>query len=660
MRRATFFRAMATAAVLLVGTATLPAAEPDGDLRTLIELQRQQLEAQKRQLEEQSKLLEEQGRKLDDLKKRIDTTPTAAHGEEEDGPAPAAPPEGLGEEAVRKLIADFLQENPGAGMPPGVQTGYTVAPLTPRIGPGGFVIRSAPNPSYVNWKDDCRIPFELRLRGRLQLAYVGFDSNDSVNHLTELPNTSGVTFTNYSQLVAKRINLIAEGTAFDPDLRYRVNFNGFSRGSAGFQNNEVSAVSPAGGFAPNGAPVSPIGGGVLVNQAVTLFEAFVAYDIRGRCCEKGCGTDCPASSSKYCPTYTLLAGKLKPFFGLDEFLGNQNMQFVEFSMADLFFSADDDARLMAAGFEVRAFEDRFFMQSIVTNGSEAFTPNLRMDDYPGFITGAWWDFGGNWNEQRRAWDLFGDSIADIAYSCRPVARVGGCVNLVPMNGRNLYGDAEQARYFVVDGGPGGTSIINLLNGGTAAASPGGSRAVNKFDAYSYSAFAAAKWRGLSLYNEWWFRNLNNFESLSGQILYTDTLGPGGASRLALFPNRGLLDYGMNVSAGCFVVPRRLELAARWAWVSGQSGNINGNGTFSTVVVPGVGPVHVVNNAFRRFEEANEYTLGVNYYFKRNAWKWQTDFSIYEGGNPAGGGQSIAGFIAGVDGYMLRTQIQLFF
>jgi hypothetical protein len=213
----------------------------------------------------------------------------------------------------------------------------------------------------------------------------------------------------------------------------------------------------------------------------------------------------------------------------------------------------------------------------------------------------------------------------------------------------------------VDGGPGGTSLINVLNGGSAAASPGGNRAVNKFDAYSYSVFGAAKWRGLSVYNEWWFRNLNAFRSLSGQILYTDTLGPGGAPRLALFPsNQGLLDYGMNVSAGYFIIPRKLEVAARWAWVTGQSGNINGNGTFSTVNLPGVGAVHVVNDAFDRYAEANEYTLGMNYYFKRQQMKWQTDFSVYDGGNPAGGGQSIAGFLAGVDGYMLRTQIQLFF
>jgi hypothetical protein len=41
-------------------------------------------------------------------------------------------------------------------------------------------------------------------------------------------------------------------------------------------------------------------------------------------------------------------------------------------------------------------------------------------------------------------------------------------------------------------------------------------------------------------------------------------------------------------------------------------------------------------------------------------KWQTDFSVFDGGNPAGGGVSPAGFIAGNDGWLLRTQIQLAF
>jgi hypothetical protein len=68
----------------------------------------------------------------------------------------------------------------------------------------------------------------------------------------------------------------------------------------------------------------------------------------------------------------------------------------------------------------------------------------------------------------------------------------------------------------------------------------------------------------------------------------------------------------------------------------------------------------VDGAFHQYHEANEYTIGINYFFHRHNLKWQTDFGIYEGGNPAAGGTSITGYIPGVDGYLLRSQIQLFF
>lgn len=648
----------------LVGTASVGrGGDNDAEMRAL-------LEKQGKLIEQQSRMLEEQGRQIELLKRQMGVGGNLGNAEES-----AADSAGKGkgerpapdENAVKKIVGDYLRDNPGAGMPPGVQTGYNAAPLTPRISPGGFVIRSAPNPSYVKWQDDCRIPFELRIRGRLQAAYEYYKSTDNQNHLTGRPatfNAATTDFPDFSQLLIKRGNIIFEGSAFYPDLRYRVNFNGFTRGAFGNQFNEVVQNQPPAGFAPSGQPVSTIGGGVLSTQPVTLFEAFIAYDFHGCAAEKGCGAECPEGSVLYRPHYTMLIGKMKPFFGLDEFLGNQNEQFVEFSMADLMFDADDDSRLMAAGFEMRHLEDRFFLQALVTNGSEAFTPNLQMDSYPGFIVGSWYDFGGSWNEERKAWNLFGDCISDIDYSCSPVARVGGCANLVPLDRRSYFGDAEQARYFTMPGAPGGTRLINLLNGG-AGTLPAGGHAVDKFDAYTYNVFAAGKYQGLSLYNEWWLRNLNNFRTTAGgrgDIIYQTSLGPNGTAANALFPaNNGLFDYGMNVAMGYFLVPKKLEVAARWAWVSGQSGDINGNRTFRTVTVPGVpGLVQVVDGAFTNFHGANEYTIGVNYYIKRQLLKWQTDFSIYDGGNPAGGGQSIAGFIAGVDGWMVRSQIQLAF
>src|SRR5262249_22165733 len=110
-----------------------------------------------------------------------------------------------------------------------------------------------------------------------------------------------------------------------------------------------------------------------------------------------------------------------------------------------------------------------------------------------------------------------------------------------------------------------------------------------------------------------------------------------------------------------IIPKKMEVAARWTWVRGQSGDINGDGTFRTMALPQVGNVHVVNGAFTHFHEADEYTVGFNWYFRRQLVKWQTDLGFFTGGNPDGAAaQSLAGFISGVDGWLLRTQLQLAF
>jgi hypothetical protein len=537
-------------------------------------------------------------------------------------------------------------------MPSGVQTGFEVG--------RGFVIRSALDPKYVKWEDECKIPFELRIRGRLQLDYYFYKVTDSINHQNGAhtnQNANSNRQADFSQLEVKRARLIFEGTMFNPDLRYHIQLDGNTRGLGGTQNNKV-VDSVGGTFDPNASAASPIGGGVTVDHAVRLFSAYVAYDFHPCTWWKGCGPDCPEGTTKYAPVFTLTAGKMKPLFGLEEYLGSANEQFVEFSMADWFFDADDDNLMMMAGMEMKAAEDRLFFTAKITNGNESQFPNTQMDKDPGFNVGAWYDFGGTWNNQTKKWDLFGDCLSDIDYSCSPVVRVGGAVNFVPMDRRSLYGDPEQSRVFVTPGAPqGGTRLINLLNGD--AANPPGAHAVDKFDSYSYDVFVAAKYHGFSLMNEWWFRNLDNFHTTpngQGNIIYTT----GGAN--ALFPaNHGLFDYGFQLQGGYFVIPKRLELVARWSWIRGDSGTLNGNNTFTTVNIPGVtGPVRVINGAFREFHEADEYTIGFNYYWKRQQVKWQTDVGIYTGGNPAGGGQSPAGFIAGSDGYLIRTQIQIFF
>jgi hypothetical protein len=622
---------VATAAALSLSPGASRAGEKETELRALIE--------------EQNKQIEELKQRLDNLGK----APAPAEGAKAD---PAKP--NLDNEAVKKIVSDYLKENPGAGMPPSVQTGYSPA--------SGFVIRSAPDPNYVKWDDQCKIPFELRFRGRIQLDYYYYKVTDATNHLLNKPNatqnSNSVRQADFSQLEVKRLRLIWEGTAFDPDLRYHFELDGNTRGLGGFQNNKVVQTT-AGTTDPNTSAASPIGGFTQIDHAVRLFSAYVAYDFHGCAREVGCGADCPEGSVKYAPTYSLIVGKFKPFMSFEEVMGSGNEQMVEFAMTEWFFDADDDNLLTGAGTQIRALEDRFYMQAIVTNGSESQFPNTQMDNLPGFNVGFWYDFGGTWNNERKKWDLYGDSWADLLYSCKPVVRVGAATNIVPLNRRSLYGDLEQARFFVVPGAPqGGTRLINLLAGDATA--PAGSHAVDEFDAYTYEAFGSLHYKGFSITNDWFFRNLNNFRTTPnglGNIIYAD-----GAGKNALFPaNHGLFDYGMVLQSGYFIVPKTWEIVARWSWIRGDSGDLNGNGKFTNVTLPGVtGPVRVIQGAFTNFHEAREFAIGVNRYWKGQLLKWQTDFSVYDGGNPAGGGQSPAGYIAGSDGWMIRTQLQLAF
>jgi hypothetical protein len=611
--------------------------------------------------------LEEQGRQIQELKRMMSSGGVQ--------PAGADAPK-LDDAAVKKIVSDYLKENPGAGMPPSVQTGYSTST--------GFAIRSSNDPQYIKWEDDCKIPFELRIRGRIQADYYGYQPTDKINHLNNTQNlVNGLpanTSPDFSVLEIKRARVNFSGTAFDPNLRYYLEFDGNTRG--------ISAL--AGGNGPGNTGVAAVGGtsGVqngntiaTVDHAVRLFSAYVAYDFHPCWSEKGCGPDCAPGTVPYTPTLTAIVGKFKPFFSYEEYMGSGNQQFVEYAMSEWFFDADDDNLLMQAGVQYKGMEDRLFVQATVTNGNETQIASGQMDDLPGFNAGFWYDFGGNWNEAKKKWDLYGSSVSDLEWSYNPVIRVGATSYLVPMDRRTEFTNAEQNRVRAVPGAPGGTTFINILNGGGINPTPAGGAsefAVDAFDSYTYEAFITGHWRGASFLADSWIRDLDNFRGrkaptglypgngLDLPILYTNTFH--NVNAVSLFPARtSIIDYGMNLQGGYFLVPKKLEVAGRWSWIRGQSGNINGNGTFVTRAagsIPGVpasaGPIRVYGQAFDKFQESNEYAIGVNYYFHGQQLKWSTDLSWYNGGNPGSGGQSAAGFIPGVDGYMLRSQIQFQF
>ncbi len=276
----------------------------------------------------------------------------------------------------------------------------------------------------------------------------------------------------------KRLRLFWEGHAFTPNLRYQFQLDANTRGLAAIQNNRIIAtagtVPEAAYAAPGiGAAASSIGGGATVDAGVRLFTAWVAYDIELGARGKGCGPDCPEGTYAYHPVLTFMIGKQQPFFGFTEILGSANAQLVDFAMADWFFDSDDNNMLTAAAVQYRDFDDRLFATAMITNGNDSQFPNTQMDRLPGFISGFWYDFGGSWDDQAKRYQLYGASTSDLEWSRNPVLRIGGAVDLVPMDRRSIYGDDEQSRVLVSPGGPNGTRLINLLDG--TASTPAGAR-----------------------------------------------------------------------------------------------------------------------------------------------------------------------------------------
>jgi len=58
---------------------------------------------------------------------------------------------------IQKITADYLQQNAGAGLTPGLPIG------------NAFDTGATSNPNFLNWNDAGKFPFELRVRGEFQL-----------------------------------------------------------------------------------------------------------------------------------------------------------------------------------------------------------------------------------------------------------------------------------------------------------------------------------------------------------------------------------------------------------------------------------------------------------------------------------------------------------
>jgi cell division protein FtsL len=234
----------ASALYLYLSAGSLHAQENTDDLRSTVKKQSEQLEKQRVQLETLQQRLDAmsdgqnvqpvaattnaQQPQAGDAPKSIEPASGEPTPKRRSGALEIPPP--ADETGMRRVVESVLQENPGIGMPPGVQTGFAAGQ--------GFFIRSAANPVYDNWQDQSRIPFELRIRGRIQTDYYFYKTTDNLNHLTgqRYEPEAG----DFSQIEVKRLRLFWEGTAFDPHLRYQFQLDGNTRGLGDNQNNRIA------------------------------------------------------------------------------------------------------------------------------------------------------------------------------------------------------------------------------------------------------------------------------------------------------------------------------------------------------------------------------------------------------------------------------------
>jgi hypothetical protein len=286
-------------------------------------------------------------------------------------------------------------------------------------------------------------------------------------------------------------------------------------------------------------------------------------------------------------------GKYKVPFTMSRWLSGQQFEFTDRSMASMYFDVN---RSFAWGLygEARCFDfpihwETAIFNGLVTGGAETGSSGT-LDKNFAYSARFYAIPVGQWGV---------GSLADLdGHEC-PAVRVG-CGFAVSEIDRS--GTTEFNTLRVVDSGQTLASLLALLP--------------DQVDSYAvslYSADASFKYRGWSGTMEYYWRGISNFK---------------GASQPDLF------DHGFWLQLGYFVVPRRLQLLARWSRVEGNSGTLG------------------VTD-----QSAEEVAGGFAWYFRDNHAKLVADVTHLDG---APINSSSLDIDPGDRGWLFRTQIQFSF
>lgn len=289
-------------------------------------------------------------------------------------------------------------------------------------------------------------------------------------------------------------------------------------------------------------------------------------------------------------TVVLKTGKYKMPFSLARHLSGQEMQFSDRSVASTFFDVNRSLAWGAFGKlhgmpKPLNWEAAIF-NGLVTGGAETgssgeldnnFAYSFRLSCSP----------SGDWG--------YGEQ-SDFEWHCDPATRIGCGAAFSTID---QSGGTEFQAMRVVDSG---LQLAQVLPA-----------AVEQYSVALYSLDASVKYRGCSLTAEYYFRSIHGFVG---------------------FPQPSLFDHGYWLEAGCFLVPEKFELIARWSRVAGDSGTLGLNS-----------------------QSSDERAGGIVWYWRRQSAKLTMD-ATYLDGAPVD--SAALGIHPGDRGWLARTQIQFSF
>lgn len=292
-------------------------------------------------------------------------------------------------------------------------------------------------------------------------------------------------------------------------------------------------------------------------------------------------------------------GKWKVPFSRSREESGRRLQFTDRAMANVFFDlnrsfgvavtsqlgATDGLGPAAGPFEIEAaIFNGFRTGSVSTNRSDALT---------GLDRNFGWSMRGHTDMFS---ELGSDGEPDLSWHCSPTIRIGGGLAFTRVDAE---GPTEFTRQRVVDSG---ATLASILPVGVTA-----------YDVWLYTIDAHFKYHGLSVIGEYYWRYMTQF---SGAAVPT------------------LLDDGLVLQTGYFVIPEKFELIARWSRIAGDSGTLG-----------------LAN------ENSDEFGAGFVWYFKGQNAKLTFDASRFNGAPVS---SSRLDLLPGDAGWLFRTQVQLAF